>query len=187
MTPTAILAPNWRSQDDFGTNNISAGARVWLPAFRLRQGSGGHRFRGRVLALAAFDPTMDNGFRQLKEHAAVMDFQPMSPEEMQRTMQFLLQQQARFDARIEQLSVKTDRIADVLIGLTGIVGRVADQVDQLARAQDEDARQLRLSREQLEKADIDLREYIQTVESHLDVLIEMFERHLREDHGSGPS
>jgi hypothetical protein len=40
---------------------------------------------------------MDNGGRQLKERVAVMDFQPMSPEEMQRTMQFLLQQQARFE------------------------------------------------------------------------------------------
>jgi hypothetical protein len=37
---------------------------------------------------------MDNGFRQLKEPVAVMDFQPMSPEEMQRMMQFLMHQQA---------------------------------------------------------------------------------------------
>ena len=130
---------------------------------------------------------MDNGIRQLKERSAAMDFQPMSPEEMQRTMQFLLNQQARFDARIEQLSVKTDRIAEGLVGLTGIVGRLADRIDQLTAAQEEDARQLRVSREQLEKADSGLREYIQTVESHLNVLIEMFERHLREDHGSKPS
>ena len=116
-----------------------------------------------------------------------MDFQPMSPEEMQRTMQFLLNQQARFDAQLERLSEKMNRMAEGLVGLTGIVGRVADGVGVLRAAQEEDARQLRASREQLEKADSDLREYIQTVESHLDLLIEMFERHLREDHGGKPS
>jgi hypothetical protein len=47
--------------------------------------------------------------------------------------------------------------------------------------------QLREAREQLEAADGDLRSYIRDVESHLNVVIEMFERHLREDHGSKPS
>ena len=130
---------------------------------------------------------MDNGIRQLKERLAVMDFQPMSPEEMQRTMQFLLNQEARFDAQLAQLSGKVDRMADGLVGLTGLLARLGDRVDQLAAAQEENARQLLASREQLEKADSDLREYIQTVESHLDLVIEMFERHLREDHGSKPS
>ena len=127
---------------------------------------------------------MDNGFRQLKERTTVMDFEPMSPEEMQRTMQFLLHQQARFDAQFEQLSGKVDRMADGLVGLTGIVGRLATTVDHFAAEHD---RQLRETREQLEAADADLREYIRTVESHLNVLIEMFERHLREDHGPKPS
>ena len=72
-----------------------------------------------------------------------MDFQPMSPEEMQRAMQFLLSQQAQFAAdiakvaearaaddvrwneRFQQLSGKTDQIAVGLIGLTGIVGQLA--------------------------------------------------------------
>jgi hypothetical protein len=93
---------------------------------------------------------MDNGFRQLKERVAVMDFQPMSPEEMQRTMQFLLKQQARFDTQIEQLSGKVDRMADGLVGLTGIVGRLATNLDHFAAEHD---RQLREAREQLEAAD----------------------------------
>jgi len=33
----------------------------------------------------------------------------------------------------------------------------------------------------------DLGEYIKTVESHLNVVIQMFERHLRDDHGQRPS
>ena len=98
-----------------------------------------------------------------------VDFQPMSPDERDRMMQFLLTQQAQFaadfariDATMEKLSVKTDRIADGLIGLTGIVGRafgdVGRAMDDLAAAQ-------------------------KRTEGHLDVVIQMFERHLREDHG----
>jgi len=102
-----------------------------------------------------------------------VDFQPMSPDELSRAVQFLLTQQAaseaRFDARMEQLTQKTDRVADGLIGLTAIVGRVVDTVSSLADAQKHTDEQLRLS------------------ESHLNVLIEMFERHLREDHGHEPS
>lgn len=97
----------------------------------------------------------------------------MSPEEIQRTVQFLLNQQAqfaadlaasqaRFDARIEALSAKTDRMADGVIGLTTIVGHVVDSVSRIAEAQ-------------------------KRTDSHLDVVIQMFERHLREDHGHRPS
>ena len=116
-----------------------------------------------------------------------MDFQPMSPEEMQRAMQFLVNQQAQFAAdiarnetrwgeRFDQLSAKTDQIAVGLIGLTGIVG-------QLATSQQRTDEQLRTTKERVDE----LGEYIRSVESHLDVVIEMFERHLREDHGRLPS
>jgi ABC-type transporter Mla subunit MlaD len=107
----------------------------------------------------------------------------MSPEEMQRTMQFLLHQQAQFDARFEKLSAKTDQVADGLIGLTAIVGRVVDSVSQIADAQ-------KRTDEQLRNTDVKLgalSDHINTVESHLDVVIQMFERHLREDHGHRPS
>ena len=57
-----------------------------------------------------------------------MEFQPMSPDEMQRAMQFLIVQQAqftadsaagqaRFEARFEKLEAKTDQLAEGLIGL----------------------------------------------------------------------
>ena len=123
-----------------------------------------------------------------------MDFQLMSPEEMQRAMQFLVHQQAQFAAdiarnetrwaerfdhmveRFDQLSAKTDQIAVGLLGLTGIVG-------QLAALQQRTDEQLRTTKERVDE----LGEYIRSVESHLDVVIEMFERHLREDHGRPPS
>lgn len=109
-----------------------------------------------------------------------MEFQPMSPEEIERTVQFLLTQQAQFAADFERLSVKTDRIADGLIGLTGIVGH-------LLSAQQRTDEQMRETDRRLSARVDELGEYIKTVESHLDVVIEMFERHLREDHGHRPS
>jgi hypothetical protein len=112
-----------------------------------------------------------------------VDFQPMSPEDMERTMQFLVNQQSQFAVDFERLSGKTDRIADGLIGLTGIVGRAADQIVQLAAAQAETDRQLKELREE----DRRLGEYIQSVEAHLNIVVDMFERHLREDHGQRPS
>ena len=109
-----------------------------------------------------------------------MDFQPMSPEEMQRAMQLLVHQQAQFAAdiarnetrwteRFDQLSAKTDQIAVGLLGLTGIVGQLAALQQRTDKRMD------------------DLGEYIRSVESHLNVVIEVFERHLREDHGRPPS
>jgi hypothetical protein len=100
----------------------------------------------------------------------------MSPDEIQRTMQFLLGQQAQVAADFEKLTAKTDRIADAIVGLTGIVGRVASQ-------QEHTDQQLRETNLQVKA----LGDHLKTVESHLDMVIEMFERHLREDHGRRPS
>ena len=112
-----------------------------------------------------------------------MDFQPMSPEEMQRTMQFLLNQQAQFAADFAQnealmkqgFSRVNDglaRVNDGLVGLTAIVGQLA--AAQLRSDQRMDALGQRVD---------DVGAYIKTVEAHLNVVIEMFERHPREDHG----
>ena len=111
----------------------------------------------------------------------------MSPEEIERTMQFLLQQQAQFDATLERLAGKTDLIADGLIGLTGIVGRLAEDARETREQLRESREQLRESREQLQEADAELRGYIQTVEAHLNVVIEMFERQMRQKNGGEPS
>ena len=126
-----------------------------------------------------------------------VEFQPMSPEDMQRTMQFLLNHQAQFaadlarvDAGLEKLTGKTDQLVDALFGLTSIVGNLASQ-------QERTDQQLRETNTQLKDTDARLRDtdarlgalgdYVRTVGSHLDVLIQMFERHLREEHGHRPS
>jgi hypothetical protein len=102
-----------------------------------------------------------------------VDYKPMSPEEIERTVQFLLGQQAQFAADLATLSGKTDRIADAMIGLTGIVGRLADAQERTT--------------EQLRETDARMAGHIERVESHLNVLIQVFEQHLREDHGHRPS
>jgi hypothetical protein len=89
----------------------------------------------------------------------LVEFRPMSPEEMQRMLQFLLNQQAQFGADLaksqERFDAGMDRVMGGLTGLTAIVG-------QLALSQ--------------QRTDEQLREVIQ-----------MFDRHLREDHGHSPA
>jgi hypothetical protein len=114
----------------------------------------------------------------------------MSPEEMQRTMQFLLQQQAQFAADFEKLSAKSDRMMEAIVGLTAVSGQTVSVVERLSEAQRRTDEQLRRTDEQLQQTDARVRELTEQVartDAHLDVLIEMFERHLREDHGHRPS
>lgn len=112
-----------------------------------------------------------------------MEFQPMSPEEIERTMQFLLHQQARFAADIERISEKTDRIADGLVGLTGLVGHLTGHFEQLT---------VHLGHVTDRFGDVtDLLAELATAQQRTDQQIrdlrEVFERHLRDDHGYGPS
>jgi len=59
----------------------------------------------------------------------------MSPEEMQRTMQFLLHSQAQFEANFARLSEKTDALSDK-------TDRIADAVLALARIADQTERKV---------------------------------------------
>lgn len=112
-----------------------------------------------------------------------VEFQPMSFEEMQRTMQFLLDSGARVDARLHVLTEKTDRIADGLIGLTAIVGRVVQQQEELTRRQEE----LTQQQKETDRKLADVGEHLKATDARLNIVIDMFERHLREDHGHRPS
>ena len=116
-----------------------------------------------------------------------MEFQPMTPEEMQRTMQFLLTQQAQFAADLERLTNRTSIITDAVMGLTGIVGRLAERQEQTDQQMREMRAELQAQAQATDSRFNQLGEHIDRVESHLDVVIEMFERHLREDHGQRPS
>lgn len=112
-----------------------------------------------------------------------MDFQPMSPDEIERTVQFVLRQQAQFAEDFEKLTAKTDRLTDAIVGLTGIVGRLADGHERLREAQQRTDEQLRATDMRLGE----LAEQAKQTEANLDALIDTFERHLREDHRTPPS
>ena len=126
-----------------------------------------------------------------------MEFQPMSPEEVQRTMQFLLAHQAQFAADFERLSIKVDGLTDKVAGVTdgvarlttvaghtlaavgdlvGTVDRLGGTVERLADAQRRTDARL-----------IELAEHGKATDDRLGALIELFERHLREDHPPRPS
>jgi FtsZ-interacting cell division protein YlmF len=57
-----------------------------------------------------------------------VDFQPMSPEDMQRTMQFLLHQQVTgavvgLTSNLEKLGVRVDQMTGAVVGFTGAAHR----------------------------------------------------------------
>lgn len=109
---------------------------------------------------------------QTKPGGVLVDFEPMSPEERERTMQFLLRQQAQFAADFARSQERLDRVEDALVGLTGIVGRQADNHEQLAKHV-ADLRGAQAA------TDVQLRR----TDERLDIVIALFERHLRADHG----
>jgi hypothetical protein len=113
----------------------------------------------------------------------LVEFRPMSPDEIERTMQFLLQQQARFAADFDRLSEKSDRMMEAIVGLTGIAGQTVGMVERLAAAQHRSDERMTRIEEQLARTD----EQLARTDAHLGVLIDMFERHLRDDHGREPS
>jgi hypothetical protein len=112
-----------------------------------------------------------------KNGGVLVEFRPMTPDEIERTVQFLLQQQAQFAADFEKLSVKVDGLAETVVGLAGIAGQTMSIVGQLGEAQ------LRTD-EQLRQTDARIKEL---AEQSQRALIDMFERHLRDDHGRRPS
>jgi methyl-accepting chemotaxis protein len=127
----------------------------------------------------------DDGIMAIEDRIGgkVVEFQPMSGEEIERTVQSLLHQEARIAAVVERLSEKTDRLADGLIGLTGIVGHITghleDVTDHLGQVTDRlgdvTDRLAELAAAQ-ERTDQQIRN-----------MQEMFERHLRDDHGRRPN
>jgi hypothetical protein len=100
----------------------------------------------------------------------------MSPDEMQRTMQFLVEHQAQFAADFEKLSAKVDGLVDsvketreAVNGLTTVVGHTVGLMGELTVKMGHLAEQGRRTDERLDR------------------LTELFDRHLRDDHGRNPS
>jgi len=123
-----------------------------------------------------------------------VEFRPMSPDEIQRTVQFLLNHQAQFAADFEKLSGKVDGLADSVAGvkqavndLTGIVGHTLGLVGRIGTVVESLTITLAAAQqrndEQFRRTDARIGEYAE----RFDRVIQMFERHLRDDHGYRPS
>lgn len=111
----------------------------------------------------------------------------MSPEEIERTVQFLLHSQARFDANFEKLALKVDRISEGLIGLMGMVGRVNEDVEQLAGQVGQVTGQVGQLTGQVGQLTEAQRRTDQQIRDLGEYVREMFDGHLRDDHGRRPS
>lgn len=55
----------------------------------------------------------------------------MTPEEMEKTIQFILEQQAQFAVSIQKLTEKHAALADATIGNTGMIGRILKVLDRI--------------------------------------------------------
>lgn len=108
-----------------------------------------------------------------------MEFQPMSPDERERMMQFLLDQQAQFAADHARSQERLDRVEDALLTVTGVIGRQAERHDALTEGQAKTDEQLRRTDEQLERTG----ERLAALGERVDTVVNLFERHLRVDHG----
>jgi archaellum component FlaC len=126
-----------------------------------------------------------------------VEFRPMSPDEMQRTMQFLVEHQAQFAADFEKLSAKVDGLADsvketkeAVNSLTTVVGHTVGLMGELTVKMGHLAEQGRRTDEHLDELAGDVRELAEQgrrTDARLDRLAELFDRHLRDDHGRKPS
>ncbi len=106
----------------------------------------------------------------------LVDFQPMSPEERERTMQFLLNQRAQFAADHARGQERLGRVEGALIAVTGVLGRWAENAER----HDREMAEMRAAQA---KANEEWKEQWKRSGERLDIVVNMFERHLREDHG----
>jgi hypothetical protein len=59
----------------------------------------------------------------------------MTNEEMQKAMQFIIEQQAQFATDIEKLTRSHSQLAEATLANTGMIGRLTDILDRLTEAQ----------------------------------------------------
>ncbi|HSE97165.1 MAG TPA: hypothetical protein VLD57_02770 [Blastocatellia bacterium] len=59
----------------------------------------------------------------------------MTNEEMQKAIQFIIEQQAQFAADIQKLTQSQSRLAEATLANTGMIGRLTSIVEKLTEAQ----------------------------------------------------
>lgn len=106
--------------------------------------------------------------------------------DVEKTIQFMIEQQARFDTQLS-------RLVDVQIGLTetqsrqqGMIGQLTDVVGQLAQVQKHTNHELEELRRRTEEADRRLDEKLEQLTGNVNALIKMMDEWIRGD-GRGPA
>lgn len=100
----------------------------------------------------------------------------MTWEEMERTMSFIVEQQAQINVTISRLSEKTDRNSDSISALLAIAEIQAAEIRDLT----ESTRDLRESTQALAERQRESEERGRRTDERLDALINIVERHISE-------
>jgi chromosome segregation ATPase len=119
-----------------------------------------------------------------------MEFQPMSPDEIERPMQFLLRQQAQFEASMASLTARQDRFQTHLDQFQVNLDRFQANLEGFqTNLEGSQARLGRLEAKTENLADglIGLTGIVGQLINKVDRVVDAFERHLRVDHGYLPS
>ena len=126
----------------------------------------------------------------------------MSEEEMQRKMEFVVEQQAQFaaeiqisqerqaktDKKLDKLADKLDKLADKVDKLTDIVAATVGAIDRLTDAQARTERRLVDLQANTERKFVELAERQAATDERLNVLINVVERYIsRKRNGNEPS
>ena len=95
----------------------------------------------------------------------------MTPEEMQRTMEFIVGQQAKFAADIQKLFESDDRLRESQATLTAAVIRIAEIVEGLGESQKANEERFRQTDQRFRETD----ERLRHTDERLNVLINVIE------------
>jgi hypothetical protein len=101
---------------------------------------------------------------------------PMNEEEMQKKMEFIVNQQAQFTVDIQQLRESQGKLTDAVIGVVGIVGKLAERVDGLAGRMEEIAE----AQKHTDATLAELAEAQAETDERLNVFINVVERYISE-------
>lgn len=121
----------------------------------------------------------------------------MTPEEVERRMEFIIEHQAQFAVRLDRLLEANQRLSDshallwqAETNLNGALGRLTEVVQDLAQAQRRTDEQLRTTIEQLRATDQQLRrtdEQLKETDDRLNALITVVDRHVAGHNPGSPA
>ncbi|MBV9209300.1 MAG: hypothetical protein JOZ52_01655 [Acidobacteria bacterium] len=112
----------------------------------------------------------------------------MNEEEMQRKMEFIIDQQAQFAVDIQQLQESQSKLAKALITVVGMVGGLSEAQDRLSEAQDRtDAqiKELTAAQERTETRMNELAKSQAATDERLNIFINVVERLISRNGGNG--